>query len=243
MVFQKLYLSAFAGLGCITNELKMPRAHSSHFLLRLLGAGSLLCGSSLPRTQAGWISHFSGYPSSWLRTWSRRPGLRRLGGAQLRRLTPEVGSVSARKELITPDDISCHRRSLNKWVTLDQAPGTFGRISTSHPHSVTAWRCFFPSWGHILANCFCLIGWHKTCVQYPVFLVMLPLLCLDAFSARTHYLILIEGWKKEVRKQEPSLFLPPKAHLYPHLTFYRSVCPAGKGLVPEGWWFPESSLK
>lgn len=165
------------------------------------------------------------------------------GGAQLRRLTPEVGSVSARKELITPDDISCHRRSLNKWVTLDQAPGTFGRISTSHPHSVTAWRCFFPSWGHILANCFCLIGWHKTCVQYPVFLVMLPLLCLDAFSARTHYLILIEGWKKEVRKQEPSLFLPPKAHLYPHLTFYRSVCPAGKGLVPEGWWFPESSLK
>lgn len=80
MVFQKLYLSALAGLGCITNELKMPRAYSFHFLLRLLGAGSPLCGSSQPRTQAGWISHFLGYPSSWLRIWSRRAGVRRLGG-------------------------------------------------------------------------------------------------------------------------------------------------------------------
>lgn len=139
MVFLKLYLSAFAGLGCITNELKMPRAHSSHFLLRLLGAGSPLCGSSQPRTQAGWISHFSGHPSSWLRNWSRRAGMRRLAeGAQLKPLTPGVGSVSARKELITPEDISCHRRSLNKWVTLDQAPVIFGGLSTSHPHSITA---------------------------------------------------------------------------------------------------------
>lgn len=226
MVSQKLYLSAFAGLGCITNELKMPRARSSHCLLRLLGAGSPLCGSPQPKTQAGWISHFSGHPSSWLRTWSRRAGVRRLGWA---------ASLPGR---------SCHRRSLDRWATLDQAPVTLGRITTSHPHSVTACRCFLPSWGHILANCFCLIGRHKTCVQYPVFLVMLPLLCLEAFSARTHYLILTEGWKKEVRKQGPSLFLPPTSTPLPtHLTFYRSVCPAGKGLMLEGWLFPDSSLK
>ena len=61
-----------------------------------------------------------------------------VGGTQLKPLTPRVGSVSARKELITPEDISCHRHSLNEWVTLDQAPVIFGRISTSHPHSITA---------------------------------------------------------------------------------------------------------
>lgn len=39
MVSQKLYLSAFAGLGCITNELKMPRP-AAPIVLRLWGNDS-----------------------------------------------------------------------------------------------------------------------------------------------------------------------------------------------------------
>lgn len=73
---------------------------------------------------------------------------------------------------------------------------------------------------------------------------MLSLLCPDAFLARTHYLVLIEGWREEVRKQEPSLFLPPTSTSLPtHLTFYRIVCLAGEGLEPEGELVPRVIIK
>lgn len=55
-------------------------------------------------------------------------------------LTPEVSSVSARKEgrVITPDAVIYHKHNVNKWGFLDQTSATFSRISPFHPHSRAA---------------------------------------------------------------------------------------------------------
>lgn len=232
MVSQKLYLSAFAGLGCITNEFKMPRARSSHCFAQAPGGWSPSVDLHSPRPRlAESVTFQDTHPPGW------GPGAGELvwGGW--------VGSVSARSELPqTQLGLQGH--------TLD--PGTSHTGENHHAPTHTPWLLAdaFPSWGHIPANCFCLIGGIRPVFSTPVFLVMLPLLCLRRFlSKNTLFDIGLRGWKKEVRKQGPSLFLPPTSTPLPthplptHLTFYRSVCPAEKGLMLEGWLFPDSSLK